>query len=203
MFADLSTNISDLLLHPGKAFPTVLSVVLLATGGVILLHLVLALIGGKATKRRRRLNLWERLVYLGTLLGVAVLAVTSFYSVLSLGAMSGWWLFVHMFGAGTMVAVLPLLAINWAGPSRFGKDRAGENEETYAPRFFWIPKLMFWLFLLSGLTVVVTMLLSMLPLFGTDGLHSLLDLHRYAGLMAVVTLAVHFYCLLLQRVQLR
>ena len=38
------------------------------------------------------------------------------------------------------------------------------------------------------------MLLSMLPIFGTDGLHALLDIHRYAGLMAVVVLAIHFYC---------
>ena len=203
MFADLSTRISELLLHPGKAFPSVLSVVLLAAGGVILLHLVLALIGGKAAKTRRRLNLWERLVYLGALASVSVLAVTSFYSVLAFGTMSGWWLFVHMFGAGTLVGVLPLMAINWAGPSRFGQGRSSQDEETFAPRFFWLPKLMFWLFLLSGLAVVLTMLLSMLPIFGTDGLHSLLDIHRYAGLMAVVVLAIHFYCVLLQRARLR
>ena len=47
------------------------------------------------------------------------------------------------------------------------------------------------------------MLVSMLPLFGTDGLESLLDIHRYAGLLAVVTLFMHFYCVLLQRAQLR
>ena len=62
---------------------------------------------------------------------------------------------------------------------------------------------MFWLFLTSGLAVILTMLLSMLPIFGTDGLHVLLDIHRYAGLMAVVVLTLHFYCVLLQRARLR
>jgi cytochrome b subunit of formate dehydrogenase len=108
-----------------------------------------------------------------------------------------------MFGAGALVGLLPVLAITWAGPSRFGRGPAGTDEETYAPRFFWIPKVMFWLFLTSGLIVVMTMLLSMLPLFGTHGLHVLLDIHRYAGLLAVVVLVVHFYCVLLQRARLR
>ena len=62
---------------------------------------------------------------------------------------------------------------------------------------------MFWLFLLAGFTVLITMLVSMLPIFGTDGLNILLDIHRYAGLLAVVTLFIHFYCVLLQRAQLR
>ena len=76
-------------------------------------------------------------------------------------------------------------------------------EESYLPRFFWIPRVMFWLFLLSGCVVMLTMLVSMLPLFGSEGLEILLDIHRYAGLLAVVTLLIHFYSVLLQRAQLR
>ena len=62
---------------------------------------------------------------------------------------------------------------------------------------------MFWLLLFSGLAVCLTMLLSMLPLFGTDGLEILLDIHRYAGLLAVVALVVHLYCMIIQRARLR
>jgi hypothetical protein len=203
MFTELNISFSDILERPGEAFPSVLALALLATGILILLHLVLALIGGRPTRPRKPLNVWEKLVYLGALFSVSVLGVTAFYSVLKYGAMHQWWLFCHMFGAGAMVVVLPLLAITWCRPSRFGKTHAGEAEETYAPRFFWIPKLMFWLFLASGLTVMLTMLVSMLPLFGTDGLHVLLDIHRYAGLLAVVVLTIHFYCILLQRARLR
>ncbi len=203
MFADLNFSISELLHHPGHAFPSVLVIVLLATIGLVLLHLVLALLGGRASRPRRRMNLWERLVYLGALVSVAGLGFTSFYTVLQFGSMKGWWLFAHMFGAGALTGVLPLMAINWAGPSRFGSGPASQDEETYAPRFFAIPKLMFWLFLASGLVVILSMLLSMLPIFGTDGLHVLLDIHRYAGLMCVVVLLLHFYSVLLQRARLR
>ena len=48
MFADLTSKLSDLLQHPGEAFSSVLTVVLLATVGLVLLHLVLALMGGRA-----------------------------------------------------------------------------------------------------------------------------------------------------------
>jgi uncharacterized membrane protein len=200
---EIEATLSGFLHHPGEAFPAVLTVVLLATAGVMLMHLVLALLGGRSSRPHRSLRIWEKLIYLGVLVSVTGLAVTSFFTVLQYGVMKGWWLFAHMFGAGALTGLLPLLAIIWAGSSRFGRGRAGEEEETYAEKFFWLPKLMFWLFLASSLVVILTMLFSMLPLFGTDGLHALLDLHRYAGLMAVVVLAFHFYCLVLQRVKVR
>jgi len=203
MFADLTTTLSDFMDHPGNVFGEVLSIALLAAVALILLHFVLALIGGRTQRPRRPLNWWERLLYMATVLTVAVLAVTSFYCTLRFGQMRGWWLFAHMCGAGALTAALPLLAITWAGTCRFGREAAGNDQETFAPHFFWMPKLLFWLFLVGGLGVVLTTLLSMLPLFGTDGMHVLLDLHRYAGLLAVVVLLMHVYCVLLQRVRLR
>jgi len=203
MFNDLTTNFADIMHHPGKIYPSVLAIALIATAVVVVLHLILALLGGRAPKPRKRFNIWEKLIYLGALVSVAVLGVTSFYTVLRFGGMHGWWLFAHMFGAGTMTGVLPLLALTWCGASRFGRLTQRQLEESYLPRFFWIPRVMFWLFLLAGLVVMLTMLVSMLPLFGSEGLEILLDIHRYAGLLAVVTLFIHFYCVLLQRAQLR
>ena len=66
-----------------------------------------------------------------------------------------------------------------------------------------MPKAAFWLLLASGFLVSGTMFLSMLPWFGTDGLHRLLDIHRYSGLVAVVALVLHFYGVVLQRLSLR
>jgi hypothetical protein len=203
MSDNLTTRFTELLQHPGKVFPAVLVATLIATVGIVVLHLILALIGGRAPRARKRFNLWEKLIYLGTLVSVAVLGVTSFYTVLRFGGMHQWWLFAHMFGAGAMTGVLPLLALTWCGASRFGRVSEQHAEETFLPRFFWIPRVMFWMFLLAGFVVMVTMLVSMLPLFGSDGLEILLDIHRYAGLLAVVTLFIHFYCVLLQRAQLR
>ncbi len=134
---------------------------------VVVLHLLLALLGGRAAKPRKRFNIWEKLVYLGALVSVAVLGVTSFYTVLRFGGMHGWWLFAHMFGAGALTGVLPLLALTWCGANRFGRLTEQQREEAVWPRFFWIPRVMFWLFLLAGFIVLITMLVSMLPLFGT------------------------------------
>ncbi len=203
MFNDLTTNLADIMHHPGKVFPSLLAVTLIATAAMVVVHLILALLGGRAPKPRKRFNIWEKLVYLGALVSVAMLGVTSFYTVLRFGGMHGWWLFAHMFGAGALTGVLPLLALTWCGASRFGRLTQRQLEESYLPRFFWIPRVMFWLFLLAGFVVLLTMLVSMLPLFGTEGMEILLDIHRYAGLLAVVTLFIHFYCVLLQRVQLR
>ena len=47
------------------------------------------------------------------------------------------------------------------------------------------------------------MLLSMLPLFDTEGLHGLLDIHRYSGLLLVVATMFHLYGVLLRRAGLR
>ncbi len=203
MLNDLPAALANLMEHPGSVFPTIMTMTLVAAVILIVLHLVLALLGGRAPRARKRFNWWEKLVYLGALGSVTVLAVTSFYTVLRFGGMHGWWLFVHMFGAGALTAVLPLAALTWCGASRFGRVGLATSDDAYLPRFFWLPRVMFWLFLAAGLVVLLTMLVSMLPLYGSEGLAILLDLHRYAGLLAVVALAIHFYCVLLQRAQLR
>ncbi len=57
---------------------------------------------------------------------------------------------------------------------------------------------MFWLILIGGLVAIGTMILMMLPVFGTDGLVLLLDIHRY-GLAVVVATVLHLYAALLPR----
>ena len=83
--------------------------------------------------------------------------------------------------------------------NRFGRRAVHEDESRgEAARFFWLPKFMYWLLLTSGLAVCLTMLLSMLPIFGTEGMEVLLDIHRFTGMLAVVALVLHLYCVLLQ-----
>ncbi len=201
---NFSTLSDQLLHHPDEAFKSILPYVLLATVAFIVLHFVLSLLGGRAGQTRRRWGWFAGLVYLATVISVATLGVTSFYAVLRYGILDGWWLFAHMFGAGAFVFVLPVLAMTWGMANRFG-SRAVRDDETgdEGARFFWLPKSMFWLLLVSGLAVCLTMLLSMLPIFGTEGLEVLLNIHRYAGLVAVVALAIHLYCVVIQRLRLR
>ena len=140
-------------------------------------------------------------MYLGTLASVTVLGVTSFVAMIRFGALGGWWLFIHMFGAGAFTVVLPVLALTWCQANRFGcsAQPAGDQGQSPASRFPCLAKAMFWVILAAGLVVTGTMLLSMLPLFGTHGLELLLDIHRYAGLAVVAALILHLYAALLPR----
>ncbi|MBC8875763.1 MAG: hypothetical protein H8E44_40570 [Planctomycetes bacterium] len=203
MFADMSTLIEGIATHPGESFREILPYALVGAMVLVAMHLILALCTRREVVRKSRWNLWEKLVYLASIGSVAMLGATAFFGLLRHGILEGWLLFAHMFGAGAFVVVLPVLAITWCEASRFGGRRGGEEDEDAAPRFSWIPKVMFWIILVSGLTVTLTMLLSMLPLYGTDCLHDLLDVHRYAGLVAVVATVFHFYTVVLQRFGLR
>lgn len=214
MFADLTDYLRQIGSHPGQVFRDVLPVVLIATGVVLLLHFGLVLLTRPHSPvQRRRWNLWERLVYLLTLLCIADLGATAFYSVLRYGAMEGWFLLVHMVGAGGLVLMLLLMAVTWAEASRFGRNRAGTSrsdplgegnpgDPSYS-RFPWLAKLTFWIILASGLVTVSTMLVSMLPVPDTDTMHQLLDIHRYSGLLLVVAALFHLYAVSLRRLGLR
>jgi hypothetical protein len=171
---------------------------------VVGLYLIVSLASRGSKRARARWTWWEVLVYLGVLGSVTVLAATSFIEVLRVGTLHGWMLFLHMCGAGAFVAVLPLVAITWCEPSRFCLTGTGLSvtDRGPAPRFFGVSKLMFWMLLVSGFVVTMTMILSMLPLFGTDGLETLLAVHRYAGLVAVAAVALHLATVLMQRVKL-
>jgi hypothetical protein len=190
----------DLLEHPGQAFRDVVPVAMAGAGALIVLHLILTLLARRAAPvRRKRWSLWERLVYLALLLSIAVLGGAAFYSVIRFGVMDGWLLFAHMIGAGAFVVVLPLIAIAWAEANRFGDNRGEQQPGSDPPPFFWFAKLMFWMILVGGWTTASTMLVSMLSLFGSEGLRLLLDIHRYSGLVVVVAAVLHFYGVWLQR----
>jgi multisubunit Na+/H+ antiporter MnhB subunit len=199
MFVELSPILASG--NTGELFRQILPFAFVGLVVIVVLHLLIALVFRGSPAERKRWNLWDILIYLGTLGCVAVLAVTSFVEVLRHGELGGWPLFFHMFGAGAFTAVLPLLAMSWAHVNQF--EVGPSTGSSPPPKFYWLPKLMFWLILVSGLVVTMTMLLSMLPIFGSDGLRTLLDLHRYSGLVVVLALVLHLYSVAVQRVGLR
>ena len=199
MFAEGSISVSQNATHPGEQFREILPYALSATLVLAIVCLLVGIGRGRTAEPKSRWSLWEKLVYLVTLVSVAILSVTSFGALLRFGELRGWALFAHMGGAGMFVFTLPVLAITWCEPSRFNSRRVGGQGQSVPRRFYWLPRLMFWILLAGGLTVSMTMLLSMLPLFGTDGFGQLLDWHRISGLVVVVALAFHFTGILLQR----
>jgi hypothetical protein len=201
MFAELNTTTIGMAGNASGLFRGILPFALLGVLVVVVLHLVLALVRRRGAVLRSPWGWWEWLVYLGTLASVTVLGVTSFVAMIRFGALGGWWLFIHMFGAGVFTVVLPVLALTWCEANCFGRpvQPAGDEGQQPPPRFPGLAKAMFWVILAAGLLVTGTMLLSMLPLFGTHGLELLLDIHRYAGLAVVAAMILHLYAALLPR----
>jgi hypothetical protein len=184
----------------GETFVSILPFALLGVLVVVVAHLLLALARRRAVVSRSPWGWWAWLVYLGTLASVAVLGITSLVAVIRFGILDGWWLFIHMFGAGAFTFVLPLLALTWCEANRCEcPARPAGDEGPQTTRFSCLAKTMFWLILTAGLVVIGTMVLSMLPLFGTHGLELLLDVHRYAGLAVVAAMILHLYATVLPR----
>ncbi len=199
MFAELSPVLASG--NTGEIFRQILP---FALGGIVVimvLHLVVAVIFRGAAAERKRWNLWDILIYLGTIGCVAVLALTSFVEVLRHGELGGWPLFFHMCGAGAFTAVLPLLVLSWAHLNQF--QIGPVTGKIFPAKFYWLPKLLFWVMVVSGIVVTMTMLVSMLPVFGSDGQRVLLDLHRYSGLVVVLALVLHLYAVAAQRIGLQ
>lgn len=204
MLAEWNVAVIGAAGNAGKTFVSILPLALLGVLVVVVIHLLVAVVRRRAAVCRAPWGWWAWLVYLGTLASVAVLAVTSLVAVIQFGILGGWWLFAHMFGAGAFTLVLPLLALTWceahggACPAR----PAGDAEPPPSARFSCLAKTMFWVILAAGLVVIGTMVLSMLPLFGTVGLELLLDIHRYAGLAVVAAMILHLYATMLPRLGL-
>ena len=196
----LANILSDLGNDPAGRYGKIVTYTLIATAVVLVLHFLIALSRGKG-ERRPRWAMLTKLIYLGTVVTVLILAVTSFYSVLDHGAMHGWFLLLHAGSAGGFVVCLMLIAIIWAMPSQFrlGGRPDSPTEQSQPARFAPMTKLAFWLMLISGVVTAGTMLISMLPLLGTEQLLQMINLHRYAGLLLVVSTLVHVYNVLLGR----
>ena len=207
MIQRLIANMTD---DPAGAYAALLPYVLGVALAVILLHLVASLVLRPNPPRwTARWNLWEKLIYLVTLLAVGVLAVTSFYAVLTVGHMLGWMLYVHLLGAGPFVVLLLLIALTWAHACRFGPRKLEVNANDIAAnasealRFGWLAKISFWIMLAAGVATAGTMLVSMLPLLDTVAMQNMITLHRYAGLVLVVAVIFHFYGVWLGKLGLR
>ncbi len=199
MFAEGNNSFVLIVAHGGEQFNQALPYLLVATALIVGVYVVLSITRPRSVEPKSKWSLWEWAVYAATLLSVGVLAATSFGAVLSVGVLNGWALLAHMVGAGMFVFVLPVLAITWCEPSRFDLRRYGQREQTGSQRFYWFPKLTFWLLLASGWVVAMTMLVSMIPWMGTDELESMLELHRWSGLLVVVAAALHVSGIVMQR----
>jgi formate dehydrogenase subunit gamma len=158
---------------------------------------------GLGVRTVRRYNAWERLVHLALTVSFLVLAVTGFWATISWGGpMKGYVLMMHTtFGAVFAVSTLAML-ITWAADHAFSKEdgrwmtRGGclsAAGDLPAGRFDAGQKIYFWFAGLATLVALLTMICSMIPVFGTSGQHLMYALHRWAALALVATTIWHSY----------
>jgi cytochrome b subunit of formate dehydrogenase len=150
------------------------------------------------------LGKFKKLVYLLAMLCVVVLAVTGFYPVLILGEhISGYLLMVHVTAGGVFAACLVLLAFTFAHSHCFNdKDwpwltslvrRQMQKSGLLPGNSDLVRKVCFWLLIILALPLMLSVVLSMFPLFGTAEQLLLADTHRYSTLAFAAVAIIHTY----------
>ncbi|MHC4618784.1 MAG: hypothetical protein ACYTEQ_13655 [Planctomycetota bacterium] len=204
-------------------FRTVSIIVFLITLGVVALHHFVARLRSPAGRSAnilkglvylltllffpQKLSLLgklKKLVYLLAMLCTVVLAVTGFYPVLILGEhISGYLLMIHVTAGGVFAFCLVILALTWAHSFRFNENdwpwltslvRRELQTNTLLPKTpDLLRKICFWLLIIVALPLMLSVVLSMFPLFGTAGQNLLADTHRYSTLAFAVIAIIHTY----------
>jgi len=147
------------------------------------------------------IGILRKLVYLLALLCFVVLAINGFYpSLILCRAICGYWLMLQVTAGGVFAGCLAVLALMWAHHCRFNKSdwqqlqrliRREASESSGLGQ-----KICFWVIILLALPVILSIVLSMFPLFGTDGQEFLLQLHRYSVLLLALVAIVHTYLII-------
>jgi hypothetical protein len=121
------------------------------------------------------LHTLKTLAYLAAIFSAAALVLTGFYAVIVTGrALTGYLLMLHVTAAGVFAASLAVSALFLAQSNSFA---ACSGLHTLSP------KICFWLMLALSLPVMLSGVLSMFSLFGTNWQAVLYYLHRYSTIL--------------------
>ena len=136
----------------------------------------------------------RRFLYLLSVALGLLLALTGFYPILTGGALSGYKLMLHVTCGGAFAVCAAALAVLSAHIHRFESTdlipQAGAlRRQTGKPGLG--EKIVFWAVVAASVPLILSMLLSMLRLFGTSGQELLLTVHIYSAAVVVAAAVVH------------
>lgn len=152
----------------------------------------------------QKLSWPERICKIAFLLGLlsfCVLAFTGFGPLLFGCRLEGYLLMVHATFAPVFIACAAVIALLAAGRYAFNQKDAQIKPCKY-DKGCWLTdtgigaKAGFWLLLFMTLPVTLTMVLSMFPLFGTEGQEFLFHAHRWSTLIFALIAMVELYMLI-------
>ena len=149
----------------------------------------------------------KKLAYLLAILCFLVLAITGFYPLLVLDEhIGGYLMMIHATFAPVFAICLAVLAVMWARNNRLvGSDwplfervvrRLAQIRsplpDTVRSRLLG-QKIGFWLLVFLSLPLILSIILSMFTIFGTDWQEFLLAAHRYTALVFALVAIIHTY----------
>ncbi len=146
--------------------------------------------------------------YLLTLTFFLLLAVSAYLQILIRGGpLTGWLLIIHVTTAPLFAISLMLNIVLWAQHQRFNQQdwlylqQIIKQKKILLMRSndagFW-NKLIFWIFMLSTILAILSIIFQLYPIFGSEGMEILLIIHRYSTLLLFIVVVIHGR-LLLQR----
>ncbi len=155
----------------------------------------------KALGEASRIRGFEGLVYIGFLLAVALMALSSFGMILIGQSMHRWMLILHMSVAPIFATCLTVLALMWAEQSQFrpADSAGGTTAGSPGQRFHCGEKFAFWVTVLAGFLTISTAMLLMMSWFGSSAQWKLLNLHRLSALLLLIAAVSHGARILLGR----
>lgn len=204
-------------------FQTVSIIALLATFAGIALHWILTPAGGPRCpvtggvhvfslllieQRSSLLGALKKLCYLVAMVCFIVLAITGFYPTLVQGEhISGFLMYIHATFAPIFALCMAILAITWAGSYRFSfadcpwvvrllrrvtRLRIPADDRPWSCSLV-VYKVAFWAILFLALPLILSIVVSMFHLLGTDWQHLTLTLHRWTSLVFAIAVIIHTY----------
>ena len=157
--------------------------------------------GINETKAGKILLLLRSMVYSLTALLFLLLAMTGFLPILFLGKhLTGIMLVLHVTIAPLFALSLASLALLWAHRLRFdaadwrfltGNRQPRSRNKDSLVRFAL--KTGFWLVLVFSLPLMLTVILELFPLFGTEGEEFLIRSHGYSALLLTLVALIDIY----------
>jgi len=159
-------------------------------------------------QRTSLLGALKKLAYLLSLVCFVVLAITGFWPLLVRGEhISGYLMMIHATFAPIFALCLAVIAVTWAGENRFtAEDCPWVRRLLRRATRLQVPaeekpcacavvgyKATFWLLLFLALPLILSIVISMFPLLGTDWQHHTAAIHRWTGLAFAVIAILHTY----------
>ena len=147
----------------------------------------------KSNNLGTNLIFFKRFFYLSTLFLFLLMAFSALIPVLIGIHLSDVFLLVHVTVAPLFSIFTAILIIIFAHSNRFNKDDIKSNLEEYKINFNrnGYLKVIFWLFALFSFSAMISIVLNMFPIFGTEGQVYLLEVHKYSTLLLLLLVIFH------------